>query len=388
MSGTENDISGTLRTGFISGQTFVNRAVQYYDVDGTALFEGDIVLGSTAEVEQQTAACRAANLQPGGAQNVTTVPDLRWPQAVVPFEIAPDLPDQQIVRDAIAHLQDHTVVDFVPRSVEADYVRFVYHPSLNDSRIGRVGGEQLIRLTDNFDRGVVVHELLHCLGIWHEHSRPDRDQYVRIQWENILPDKVGNFDQTLNDNHDVGGYDYNSIMHYPRDAFSTGAGDTIVPLDPNAQIGQRQGLSPLDVDAVRFLYAPWAFSEPPTTVVPDLTGLDTAGVVDLLGAAGLYAVWFEQYSWTVEKGRVISQDVAPGSVWPPGRPIPVTISLGPDPNPATELEQSGKNIADKRFLDIPMPRKPYTQLRGPDWRISGSQLPFTLATEPSSEPSE
>lgn len=381
MAGTENDVNGKLCTGFISGRTFVNRPVQYYDVDGIALFEGDIELGSTEEVEQQTAACRAASLEPGIAQNVTTAPDLRWPKAVVPFEIAPDLPNQQTLREAIAHLQDYTVVDFVPRSVEADYVRFVYHPSVNDSRIGRVGGEQLIRLTDNFDRGTVLHEMLHCLGVWHEHSRPDRDQFVRILWENIHPDKVGNFDQTLNDNHDVGGYDYNSIMHYPRDAFSTGDGDTIVPLDPNAQIGQREGLSPLDVDAVRFLYAPWAFSKPPTTIVPDLTGQDGAGVINLLGAAGLRAVWFEQYSATVERGKVISQDVAPGSEWPSGSPIPVTISLGPDPNPQTKLEPSSKNVLDKNFMDIPLKLDPYTRIQGPDWRKTASAIPFTLSTE-------
>lgn len=37
--------------------------------------------------------------------------------------------------------------------------------------------------------GHAIHEMLHTLGVYHEHMRPDRDEYINIIWDNI---KKGN----------------------------------------------------------------------------------------------------------------------------------------------------------------------------------------------------
>lgn len=58
------------------------------------------------------------------------------------------------------------------------------------SGVGRSGGMQVVSLAPaclRRGRGIVLHELMHVLGFWHEHSRADRDRYIRVNWHEILP---------------------------------------------------------------------------------------------------------------------------------------------------------------------------------------------------------
>ncbi|KAK2819479.1 hypothetical protein Q7C36_021125 [Tachysurus vachellii] len=124
------------------------------------------------------------------------------------------------------------------------------------SDVGRSGGAQVLSLSRSgcVYYGIAEHELNHALGFYHEHSRSDRDSYVTINWENIDPSSLSSF-KLRNTNNLNTSYDYSSVMHYGRTAFSINDLDTITPIpDPSVEIGQRTELSAIDILRINKLY--------------------------------------------------------------------------------------------------------------------------------------
>jgi len=233
------------------------RPVQYAVVDGQAIFEGDIILGSPAAMDVQTDQLRGVMKGTVAMAAVITGDQFRWPNCRVAYDIDPALTNQNRVTDAVAQWEANTSYRFILRSAanaaqHADWITF--RPSSGcSSSVGRRGGQQFINLAPGCSTGNTIHEIAHAIGLWHEQSREDRDTFVTVNWANIISGFEHNFDQHITDGDDVGAYDYASIMHYPRDAFSSNGQDTITPLDPTANIGQRNGLSPGDIAAANSL---------------------------------------------------------------------------------------------------------------------------------------
>ncbi|KAI8130492.1 hypothetical protein FF38_11865 [Lucilia cuprina] len=206
-------------------------------------------------------------------KNGLTTQSSRWPKGIVPYEIRGNFNarDMSIIENAINEYHQRTCIRFVPRSNEQDYVSIVSGNSGCWSSVGRVGGKQEVNLQSPgclTKPGTAIHELMHALGFLHEQNREERDSYVSIQYENIQPNAVSNFDRAAKTIAFGVPYDYGSVMHYSANAFSTNGRPTIIPTQNmgNIKMGQRDGFSASDVEKLNKMYDCGAPAQTPAPV--------------------------------------------------------------------------------------------------------------------------
>uniref|UniRef100_A0A3P9PLU8 Metalloendopeptidase n=1 Tax=Poecilia reticulata TaxID=8081 RepID=A0A3P9PLU8_POERE len=198
--------------------------------------------------------------QPSDVQRSSILPGDKLWTFPVPYVLDKglDLRARGVILRALDQFRVKSCIDFKPRDSEAYYLNI---QKLDGcwSYIGRTfSNGQDLSIGQNCDYvAIVEHELLHALGFYHEQSRYDRDNHVQIEYSNILAGlhnfrKVGSQDSTTHGSP----YDYMSVMHYSKNAFSNGNGPTIITINQAFQdvIGQRVEMSPSDVQELNLLY--------------------------------------------------------------------------------------------------------------------------------------
>lgn len=165
-----------------------------------------------------------------------------------------------MIQNALNEIQSKTCITFVRRTTEKDFVN-IYSGNGCSSYVGRIGGGQNLSLMRNgcVYHGIVIHEFMHALGFHHMQSSYDRDNYVRILYENIEVGREHNFNKYSSNqvSHFGTSYDLDSLMHYRANAFSRYSNrntiETLNPQDMN-RIGQRERMSDGDARRINNMY--------------------------------------------------------------------------------------------------------------------------------------
>ncbi|HMV68129.1 MAG TPA: M12 family metallopeptidase [Myxococcota bacterium] len=274
--------------------------VTYIVIDGFAVVEGDIVLGTPEEVERR-------NIERTLAKVGVESRSARWPNRVVPYVIDGALPDPGRVTAAIAHWEANTPFDFVPRTNQTDYIRFRETTSGSwdcSSSVGRQGGMQDINLNSgaNPDEivGIAIAKSNDHVYVWSD------DGTVTSGTSSDLDDYRNGYAYSL-----PSGYAYGDIK-----AIGIRPGDDVVTWYTNGRysIGHSN-----DLDAVA---GPAPYTLPPGKTTANLLGADVLpdGRVASWYDDGTYALGTlsdldasgSGYAWYAASGKVRSEVVGIG----------------------------------------------------------------------------
>ncbi len=300
------------------------RLIRYQVRGGFAVVQGDIIIGTAAEVEAAHRASKGKSLEPlSSVLLFNTAKPQKWPNATMAYVIDTDIPNPQRILDGIAHWNNRTSFHIVERSTEANYVHFQRSTTLDaacSSYLGMIGGGQAILTTDNCSTGSMIHELGHAWGLEHEQVRSDRNGNVTVLYQNMDKRFIYNFDQALASSKDTGYYDFDSIMHYGATGFTRNGQDSMETVPVGIRIGQRNGLSAGDIDGISRAYG----------IAPTATTITTVPAGLPIAVDGVPAVSPASFDWAVGSTHTIAVATQAGTADP--RYAFVRWSDGGDPS--------------------------------------------------------
>ncbi|MGE3172616.1 MAG: M12 family metallopeptidase [Planctomycetota bacterium] len=300
---------------------------------------------------------------PGTAQ-ARLLADRTWPGGTVPFvydaTVTPAM--QASMALAMQEISSRVRVTFAPRAAEVDHV-VIRDATINSSPIGRQGGAQQLLIANWNQRFEMVHALLHVLGFWHEHQRPDRDTFVAVDFQVVDPLRAVEF-QVVPIGQTYGlAYDLDSVLHFGGTEGALGGAQAITVLPPNqaqqATIGQRTQLSPGDVEALRRTYG--------SLLPPTITALTPSSVPGFrMPPVLIDGTLMDEVTQVLLRGAPVSfQHVSPTQLRLPSLLLP---ALGP----ATIAVVSGAGPSAPAILQITGTDPPV--LEGPP--VLNTSLPF------------
>ncbi|XP_037776258.1 zinc metalloproteinase nas-38-like [Penaeus monodon] len=293
------------------------------------LVEADVIMS-----QQQWDAMHAATVK-GAPRKAIPWGFYRWPVSqstglpTATYRIDSSVRSPAMIRSAMNDWESHTCVRFVETSnINEPYIN-VLEDNGCYSYVGKTGtkGQKLSIGRGCYTAAIIRHELGHALGLFHEQTRADRDDYVQIFTENVRPGVEVNFQKEDNSVSYGQEYDFFSLMQYSSTAFTKNGGSTIVTLDPAMQIylGQSDDLTFRDIAIVNHMYGCsdlWiasCSSSPPTCKNGGYLGANCACVCPA-GTTGSSCETLGQDYFASQRGDCSEKITSPTTVTSPNYP--------------------------------------------------------------------
>ena len=118
---------------------------------------------------------------PGGYGKRGNLRYLPWTNGTVYYQFDPAVSqtNRERMRRGMDSWEARVNVRFVPRTGQPNYI-YILNADVNTSFIGMNGGRQELKMHNWSNKGVILHELGHALGLHHEHQRSDRNTYITV----------------------------------------------------------------------------------------------------------------------------------------------------------------------------------------------------------------
>jgi len=183
----------------------------------------------------------------------------KWPNSTVYYVISGlSSSVRSELQKSFNEWSSKTNVRFKERTNEPNYVTISSSGSNSNSGsaiLGMYGSRGYIRLGTRATAAVIIHEIGHTLGYIHEQNRSDRDDYIRILFDNIQSNAQDQFYKSSSSVLVTSSFDAKSIMMYDSYTFSKNGRPTITDLNGNPFPRQSGRLSSLDIQGTNSIYA-------------------------------------------------------------------------------------------------------------------------------------
>lgn len=184
----------------------------------------------------------------------------KWPNSTIVYRISGlSSSVRSELQKSFDEWTSKTNVRFKERTNESNYVTISSSGSNSNSGVATLGvngSRGFIRLGTRATAVVIIHEIGHTLGYIHEQNRRDRDNFIRINFENIQNNAVDQFYKSNSATLVTSQFDINSTMMYGSYTFSKNGRPTITDLNGNVLPRRQARISSLDIQGTNSIYPP------------------------------------------------------------------------------------------------------------------------------------